>query len=79
VVMIITILLLCFVIYAMSTRFMHIIFSDPRNIPEPVPDKVNPVETISQFILMGIVIIMCVYQPPFMVDLINQSLALLPK
>ena len=79
-VMIITILLLCFVIYAMSTRIMHIIFSDPRNEDSLNPsDKVNPVETTSQFIFLGVVILMCFYQPPFLVDLINQSFALLPK
>ena len=78
-VMIITIILLCFVIYAMSTRFMHIIFSDPRNFAAPASDKVSPVETVSQFVLLGMVIIMCVYQPQPMVDLITQSIAHLPK
>jgi len=28
---------------------------------------------------MGIVIIMCFYQPSFMVDLLNQSIEFLPK
>ena len=79
-VLIIAILLLCFVIYAMSTRIMHIVFSNPRNEDNlRLPDKVNPVETISQFVFLGVVIIMCFYQPPFLVDLINQSFALLPK
>ena len=79
-VLIISILLLCFVIYAMSTRFMHIVFSDPRNedLLRP-PDKVNPAETISQFVFLGIVVMMCFHQPSFLVDLINQSFALLPK
>jgi hydrogenase-4 component F len=79
-VMIIVIILLCFIIYAMSTRFMHIAFSDPRNNYVLVPpDKVNPVETLSQFIFLAVVIIMCFYQPPFIVDLINQSFVSLPK
>jgi len=78
--MVSVIILLCFVIYAMSTRIMHIIFSDPRGekIPLP-PDKVNPAETISQYVFLGLVILMCFYQPPFLVNLINQSIALLPK
>jgi hydrogenase-4 component F len=80
IVMIISVILLCFVIYAMSTRFMHIIFSNPRNMEGILPpDKVSPAETISQFIFLGIVIIMCFYQPPFLVEAINQSLDLLPK
>jgi hydrogenase-4 component F len=80
VVLIATIIPLCYVIYAMSTRFMHIIFSNPRNTDAIAPaEKVSPVETVSQFIFMGIVIIMCFYQPSFMVDLLNQSIEFLPK
>lgn len=80
IILIVTIVLLCFVIYAMSTRILHIVFSDPLiddNVR--IPDKINPVESISQFVFLGIVIAMCFYQPPFLSDLINQSLALLPK
>lgn len=79
-VLIVAIILLCFVIYAMSTRFMHILFSNSRNGNDAiVPDVINPVESVSQFVLLGIVFIMCFYQPPFLVDFINQSIALLPK
>ena len=64
----------------MSTRIMHIVFSNPRKGDDPeIPDKVNPVETISQFVFLGIVIIMCFYQPPFLVDLINQSIAIIAQ
>ncbi len=72
-------ILLCFVVYAMSTRVMHIIFSDPRNENDLEPEKVNPVETVSQFVFFGLVIIICFYQPPFLVDLINQSIYSLPE
>ncbi|MGB8359636.1 MAG: proton-conducting transporter membrane subunit [Bacteroidales bacterium] len=79
-VLITSIILLCFVIYAMSIRIMHITFSGPRTENnELLPGKVNPAETISQFVFLGIVILMCFYQPPFIVNLINQSFALLPK
>ena len=74
------ILLLCFVIYAMSTRIMHIVFSNPRieNNQKPL-EKISPVETVSQFLFLVIVIIMCFYQPPFLVDLINQSISIFTK
>jgi len=79
-VLIAAIVLLCFIIYAMSIRIMHITFSGPRIINDSVlPGKVNPAETISQFVFFGIVIVMCFYQPVFLVDLINQSVAMLPK
>jgi len=75
-----TAVLLCCIIYALSTRIMHIVYSSPRQSTEVQdPGTVNPVETISQFILLGIVIIMCFYQPPFLVEMINHSIAGLPK
>jgi len=79
-VLITIIFLLCFVIYAMSIRIMHIIFSEPRTEPDLVQyGKVNPVETVTQFIFLGAVIVMCFYQPPFIIELINNSFAFLPK
>lgn len=78
-VLVASVILLCFVIYAMSTRMMHLIFSDPRKEnATSLPDNVNPAETITQFVLLGLVIVMCFYQPSFLVDLINQSIAVLP-
>jgi hydrogenase-4 component F len=73
-------ILLCCIIYAMAIRIMHIVFSGTHHdhVLQP-PGKVNPLETISQFILTGIVIIMCFYRPPFLIDIINQSISLLPK
>jgi len=79
-ILLVAIILLCFVIYAMSTRILHIVFSDPLiDDNGRLPDRINPVESISQFVLLGIVIVMCFYQPPFLADMINQSFALLPK
>jgi hydrogenase-4 component F len=77
-VMLLAIIPIFFVIYAMSTRFMHIIFSNPRTDPAGrEPEIVNPFETVSQFILLGIVVFICFYQPSFLTDLINQSIGLL--
>ncbi|MBN1413553.1 MAG: hypothetical protein JW973_00520 [Bacteroidales bacterium] len=80
-ILITAIVLLCFVIYAMSTRILHIAFSDPLVEESMIkqPDKIHPVESASQFIFLGIVIVLCFYEPPFIVDLIDQSIASLPK
>lgn len=78
-ILITVILLLCCVVYALITRIMHVVFSDPRKIELQEPGIVNPVETISQFILLGIVIVICFYQPPFLVEMINYSIAGLPN
>ncbi len=73
------IVLLCFVVYAMSTRIMHILYSAPRGSDKrPEPSRVNPAETITQFIFLGLVAMFCFYQPDFIVNLINRSIAMLP-
>lgn len=78
-VLITAIILLCFVVYAMSTRIMHIVYSNPRKGESMIaPDKINSVETVSQFVFLGLVIVMCFYQPPFIADLINESIGMLP-
>lgn len=80
VVMITAVALLCFVVYAMSTRFMHILFSNPRgDAGLTEPGKVNGIETVSQFVLLGVVVLMCFYQPSFLSEMIFQSISLLPK
>ena len=72
-------ILLSFVIYAMSIRILHLAFSPPRDKEEsPLPEPVSPVETISQFILLALVVTVCFWQPPFLVELINGSIDLLP-
>jgi hydrogenase-4 component F len=73
------VILLSYIIYAMSVRIMHVSFSTPRNEGEfRLPGVVNPVETVSQFILLAIVIMICFWQPPFLADLISSSIASLP-
>lgn len=79
-VLIIIMILLAFVIYAMSTRFMHIIFSNPRTRTEIAePEKVNPSETITQFILLSVVTVLCLYQPYFLTEIIEKVIVMLPK
>ncbi len=77
---IIIIFLLSFIIYAMSIRTMHIAYSNPRdNIPDAGLMKVNPIETLSQFIFFTIVIVMCFVQPQFFTEIINRCINMLPN
>lgn len=79
-IMALTVILLCYIIYAMSTRIMHVSFSSPRHEDElQLPGKVSPVETVSQFILLALVILICFWQPPFLTDLIGSSISSLPR
>jgi hydrogenase-4 component F len=78
IVLVLSVILLCFVIYAMATRFMHINFSDPRNNTAPVPEKISRWEPVSQLVLLGIVVILCFWQPQALKDIINHTIAVLP-
>lgn len=72
-------LLLCFVLYALLTRVLHIVYSQPREKPLHELRKVNPWQTTSQFILFGLVIFICFYQPGPLRDLIESIVKDLPK
>jgi hydrogenase-4 component F len=77
--LIITALLISFILYALLTRILHIEYSQPREISGHIPEKVNPVETISQFVLFGMVIMICLFQPEALRQIINDIISLLPK
>jgi len=73
-------LLLTAVIYAMLTRVLHILFSEPAEPAElPEPDRVRIIETVPQFLLLLIVAVLCFYQPAFLNSIIHHSIAGLPK
>ena len=80
-ILVLSLILLIFVVYALSTRIMHISFSSPRIHSDirQTHGTVNPAESVSQFILLAMVILICFYQPPFLTELIGKSVALLPK
>ncbi|MFO7616169.1 MAG: hypothetical protein R6V75_02875 [Bacteroidales bacterium] len=67
-----TLLLLCFVMYAMATRFMHILFSHPTEPPEGfTPGVVKPWETVIQFAFLALVFLLCFHQPEFLEKMIE--------
>jgi hydrogenase-4 component F len=77
--LIVTALLICFVLYALLTRILHIEYSQPRKKIGYVPVKVNPLETVSQYVLFGLVIMICLFQPEALKQIINDIISLLPK
>jgi hydrogenase-4 component F len=72
-------LILCFVLYALLTRVLHVVYSQPRGIKSELHEPVNPVQTVSQFILFGIVIFLCFVQPAAFRELIEGIISGLPK
>jgi hydrogenase-4 component F len=88
--LVLTATLLCFVMYALLTRVLHIVYSQPRQPlpvrgapPLPLPKRggefVNPWQTVSQFILFGMVIFICFVQPASFRALIEGIISGLPK
>jgi hydrogenase-4 component F len=80
--LIVTTLLLSFVLYALIVRVLHILFSEPRKtqtLVNPNDRKINSNQTVSQFILFGMVIYICFSQPQFLQDTINSIILNLSK
>jgi hydrogenase-4 component F len=72
-------LLLCFVLYALLIRVLHIVYSPPREKPLHEVHPVNPWQTVSQYILFGIVIFLCFAQPEPFRNIIETIINTLPK
>lgn len=75
----ITALLLCYVLYAMMTRVLHILFSPPREKPVHDPVVVGPLHSVSQYLLFGLVIVICFWQPPLLREVIENIISELPR
>ena len=72
-------LILCFVLYALLTRILHIVYSQPRGMESKLHERVNPVQTLSQFVLFGVVIFLCFVQPAAFRELLEGIVSGLPK
>lgn len=73
-------LMICVVVYALSIRVMHICFSDARkSMHDVLPEKINPIETVTQFLFLLVVVVFCFYRPPLVDELIRQSISLLTQ
>lgn len=77
--LILTAFLLCVVLYALLTRVLHIVYSRPRTLPARPAETVAPWQSISQYLLFGIVIVLCFVQPALLRDLIGQIIQSLPR
>jgi hydrogenase-4 component F len=77
--LIITATLLCFVLYALLTRVLHIVYSMPRSTRPYPHHKVNPWQSLSQYILFGLVIFICFVQPAEFRSLIETIIKALPR
>ncbi|OFX61868.1 MAG: hypothetical protein A2046_07635 [Bacteroidetes bacterium GWA2_30_7] len=67
-------ILLTFIFWALGKNVFKILFTPPVDFDESSIEKVNPYETLSQYILMGLVIYLGLFPPAFFNDLIHEAI-----
>jgi hydrogenase-4 component F len=70
-------LLLTVVIYVFGKHLLQLLYTPLPAELEPKVYKLNPYETISQFILLGLVVYLGISPPAFFTDLVQQAIAIL--
>ncbi len=69
-------ILLTIIIYSFSKNAFHLLYDEEKSA-ETEFVKINPYETISQFVLFGLVIYLGINPPEFFTDLINSAIEIL--
>ena len=77
-VLIIVMLLLTMIIWAFGKNVFKLLFSPAVDFKEDNIEKINPMESISQFILLGLVVYLGLNPPQEMVTLIHEAIINLP-
>ncbi|HEX3025518.1 MAG TPA: hypothetical protein VHP12_09920, partial [Chitinophagaceae bacterium] len=77
-VLIIVMLLLTMIIWAFGKNIFKLLFSPAVDFNEVDVEKINPAESISQFILLGLVVYLGLNPPQEFVSLIQEAIKNLP-
>jgi hydrogenase-4 component F len=75
----IVLLLLTMIIWSFGKNIFKILFIKPVGFNEATVEKINPVESLSQFIFLALVIYLGLNPPTVFVNLINSAIEHLPK
>jgi hydrogenase-4 component F len=67
------------IIWSFGKNIFKMLFIKPVNFNEDNLVKISPVESISQYILLGMVIYLGLNPPAELVNLINDAVSNLPK
>src|SRR6266498_476421 len=76
--LIIVMLLLTMIIWAFGKNMFKLIFSQPVGFNETNLEKIKPIESLSQFIFLGLVVYLGINPPAQFVTLIQESIKNLP-
>lgn len=71
--------LLTFAMYAIGRNFFRLIFTPAVNFKEEEMEIVSPWESLSQYILLGLVFYLGINPPEELIELINEAIKNLPK
>jgi hydrogenase-4 component F len=66
------------IFFSLSKKFIHLLFAK-TDYQGDVYKHIHPAETISQFVLLGLVMYVGIIQPDFLVDYIDKAVAVLLK
>jgi len=72
-------LLLTLIIWSFGKNIFKILFIKPVGLNEATIQKIPPVESISQYLFLALVIYLGFFPPGLFIHLIDQAIALLPK
>ena len=72
------VILLTLGMWALAKNFFRLVYSPPVNFDEAHIEKINPIHSVSQFLLLGLVIYLGINPPAIFVSLINEAIINLP-
>ncbi|MFI5222092.1 MAG: proton-conducting transporter membrane subunit [Bacteroidia bacterium] len=78
-VLVIILILLTMIIWSLGKNIFKMLFIKPVGFDETNIEKISPVESISQFVFLGMVIYLGLNPPAELVDLIEGAISNLPK
>ena len=71
-------ILLSFAVWALGKNFLHLLFAPLQEFETEIIETCPRRQTISQYLLIGLVIYLGLFPPPQMVYLINEAISILP-
>ena len=74
----IVIILLTLIIWALGKNIFKMLFIKPVQFDETNFERIKPIESLTQFVLLALVIYLGIATPPALVDLINNAVINLP-
>ncbi len=79
IILILVLILLTVIIWAFGKAIFKIVFIPLENFDESKVEKIGKLESLSQFILLGLSIYIGINPPMFLVNLIQEAISVLPK